>query len=176
MHVIEVLSNSVYYSRMSMQMVIFLLLGFVILILAAINAFLIFYSHKTNKKIDKLLEGGKIKNLKDIFLSQKEKNSDLEVKIKDAFLKIKNLENICEITIQKTGVVRFNPFNNMGGNQSFVIALLDNKNDGFIISSLFVKDGNRVYSKAIKAGKSEHPLSAEEKEAIEKACLPAGRR
>jgi hypothetical protein len=93
----------------------------------------------------------------------------LEDKIKEAFLKIKSLEDICEITIQKTGIIRFNPFNEMGGNQSFVIALLDNKNNGFVISSLFVKEGNRVYAKAIKGGKSDHLLSNEEVEAINKA-------
>lgn len=143
--------------------------GIVILILIIINVFLIRYFYKTNKKIDTLLEGGKIKSFKDIFMSQKGKNEDLEDKIKDAFLKIKNLENICERTIQKTGIVRFNPFNEMGGNQSFAIALLDDKNNGFVISSLFVKEGNRVYAKAVSNGKSEHSLSKEEIEAIAKA-------
>ena len=47
--------------------------------------------------------------------------------------------------------------------------LLDEKNNGFVISSLFVQDGNRVYAKAIKDGNSEHTLSNEEKEAINKA-------
>ena len=84
-------------------------------------------------------------------------------------MKIKNLEDVCKITIQKTGVVRFNPFNEMGGNQSFVIALLDNKNNGFLISSLFVKDGSRVYSKTVKQGKSDYLLSNEELEAINRA-------
>jgi hypothetical protein len=154
---------------MALQAIIFLLAGIVILILIAINVFLFWYSYKTNKKIDKLLERGKIKDFKDIFLSQKDKNNDLEERIKDAFLKIKNLENISEKTIQKIGIVRFNPFSDMGGNQSFVIALLDNKNNGFLISSLFVKDGNRVYAKAVKDGKSDHSLSEEEKEAIERA-------
>ena len=93
----------------------------------------------------------------------------MEEKIEEAFLKIKNLEDICEITIQKIGVVRFNPFNEMGGNQSFIIALLDKKNNGFVISSLFVKDGNRVYAKTVKQGKSDYILSDEEIEAIERA-------
>jgi hypothetical protein len=154
---------------MALQAIIFLLLGIVILILIAINGFLLRYFYQTNKKIDKLLEKGKIKDFKDIFLSQKEKSNDLEKKIKEVFLKIKNLEDTCEITIQKTGIVRFNPFNDMGGNQSFVIALLDNKNNGFLICSLFIKDGNRVYAKAIKDGKSDHLLSEEEKEAITRA-------
>ena len=144
-------------------------LGIVILILVAINAFLLRYFYKTNKKIDTLLENGKIKDFKDIFLSQKERHDNLEENIKKAFSKIKNLEDALETTIQKIGVVRFNPFNDIGGNQSFVIALLDNRNDGFVISSLFVKEGSRVYTKAIKQGKSDHVLLKEETEAIEKA-------
>src|SRR3989338_6484671 len=158
---------------MALQAIIFLLLGIVILILVAINGFLLWYFYKTDKKIDALLEKGlsptnfgydkKTGKLK------KEKNSDLEEQIKEAFLKIKNLDNISEKTIQKVGVVRFNPFNDLGGNQSFVIALLDNQNNGFVISSLFIKEGNRVYAKFINAGKSDHLLSKEEMEAISHA-------
>ena len=154
---------------MALQAILFLSLGIVILILVAINGFLLWYFYKTNKKIDTLLEKGKIKDFKNIFLSQKEKNNDLEEQIKEAFLKIKNLDNISERTIQKVGVVRFNPFNDLGGNQSFVIALLDNQNNGFVISSLFIKEGNRVYAKFINAGKSDHLLSKEEMEAISHA-------
>ena len=57
----------------------------------------------------------------------------------------------------------------MGGNQSFVIALLDAENNGFVISSLFVKEASRVYAKTIKKGKSDYSLSKEEQEAIAKA-------
>jgi len=154
---------------MSIQTIIFLLLGILILALAIVSAFLFVYSYRANKKIDELLEKGKIKDFKDIFLSQKEKNDALEGRIKEAFSKIGSLEDTCRITLQKTGLVRFNPFGDMGGNQSFVIALLDQKNDGFVVSSLFVKDGNRVYAKAVKKGKSDHSLSNEEKEAIAQA-------
>lgn len=153
---------------MALEAIIFLLSSIVAVLVIA-DVFLIGYFYKTNKKIDKLLEEGKIKSFKDIFLSQKDKNTEIEAKVKDAFSKIKNLENICEATIRKTGIVRFNPFNNMGGNQSFVIALLDNQNNGFVISSLFVKDSNRVYTKTIKNGKPDYPLSKEELEAVNKA-------
>jgi hypothetical protein len=153
---------------MSIQTSVFVLSA-IVFILVVINAVLLWYFYKTNKRIDMLLENGKIKSFKDIFLSQKERSADLEEKLKDAFSKIKNLEDISKITIQKTGIVRFNPFNQMGGNQSFVIALLDSENNGFVISSLFVQEGNRVYAKAIKQGKSDHLLSEEEKEAINRA-------
>jgi len=152
------------------NVLIFLIISLAfVVILLVINAILFWYFDKTRKTIDQLLEKGKIKDFKDIFLSQKDKNDSLEEKIKEAFLKIEKLEDISEKTIRKVGVVRYNPFNDMGGNQSFVIALLDNKNNGFIISSLFVKEGSRVYTKTVKQGKSEYSLSNEETQAIERA-------
>lgn len=141
-------------------------------LLVVLNAFLLLFFYRTNRKVDQLLERGKIKDFKSILLSQTEKSDELVKKLKEASARIKKLENISEKTIQKTGVVRFNPFNDLGGNQSFVIALLDNENSGFVISSLFVKEGNRVYAKAIRNGKSDHLLSEEEKEAIERAMRP----
>lgn len=151
-------------------MVIFLpLLGLLGLILLSVNVFLFLYFRKTNKKIDNILDKGKIKNFKDIFLAQKERNDQLEERVKEAFLKIKSLEKTCDVTIQKIGMVRFNPFNGVGGNQSFVVALLDGKDNGFLISSLFSEDGNRVYAKTIKQGKSDYALSKEEIDAIERA-------
>jgi len=154
---------------MDIVLIFLITAGVIILALIVLNAFLLTYFYKTHKKFDALLEKGKIKDFKDILLSQKEKHSDLEEQLKDAFSKIENLENILSKTIQKTGIVRFNPFNDIGGNQSFAIALLDEKNNGFVISSLFVKEGNRVYAKAVKEGKSEHTLSKEEQEAIDRA-------
>ncbi|MFA6190411.1 MAG: DUF4446 family protein [Candidatus Staskawiczbacteria bacterium] len=151
---------------MDILLIFLIILGVAMLI---VNIFLLTYFYRTTKQIDNLLEKGKIKEFKEVFLSQKNKNDSLEEQIKEAFLKIKNLENISEITIRKVGVVRFNPFNNMGGNQSFIVAMLDNKNNGFIISSLFVNDSNRVYAKSIKQGKSDHTLSEEEVEAVNKA-------
>ena len=145
------------------------LLLVVIFVLAVLSASVCFYWYVTTKRINILLEKGKIKDFKDVLLSHKEKNDDLQGKLKEAFLRIKELEKISERTIQKLGIIRFNPFNDMGGNQSFVIALLDDRNNGFVISSLFVKDGNRVYAKAIKAGKSDHLLSKEELDALSKA-------
>jgi hypothetical protein len=149
--------------------IIIIFLSIIIIILAVFSAIVSFNSFKIKKMVDELLEKGNIKDFKDIFLSQKDKNDRLEKDLQEAFLRIKELEDIAKITIQKTAVVRFNPFNELGGNQSFVIALLDAKNNGFVISSLFVKEGNRVYSKSIKAGKSDHALSNEEVEAINQA-------
>ena len=148
---------------------IVLLLLVVILVLAALCGFLFFHYFKMNKNIDLILEKGKIKDLRNVLFSHIEKTKELDFGLKDAFGKIKSLEDTSKISFQKIGVVRFNPFNDQGGNQSFTIALLDSQNNGFVISSLFVNEGNRVYAKSVVAGKSEYTLSSEEKEAIPRA-------
>jgi hypothetical protein len=67
---------------------------------------------------------------------------------------------------------RFNPFKEVGGDQSFSVALLNGKNNGLVISSLYTREGTRIYAKAITNGLSEkHPLTEEEEEIIKLANL-----
>jgi hypothetical protein len=146
-----------------------IVLGVLALVLVILNGFLVSYFYKTNKRFDALLEKGKIKDLKEVLFKQIDKTKEQEEIISGVIARVKNIENVSERTFQKIGVVRFNPFNNLGGNQSFAVALLDGKNNGFIISSLFIKEGSRVYAKLIKEGKSEYSLSEEEQEALKRA-------
>lgn len=69
--------------------------------------------------------------------------------------------------IQKLSLTRFNPFDEMGGDQSFILCLLDNTNSGVIITSLHNRDTTRLYAKEIKNGQSESAaLSKEEKSTL----------
>jgi len=104
-------------------------------------------------------------NLKEILAQFKELKENFEKISKE----LGNLKKENKFNIQKLGIVRFNPFKEIGGNQSFSIALLDGNDDGIVITSLYTKEGNRVYGKPIKNGKSEYLLSEDEKEAIEYA-------
>lgn len=73
-------------------------------------------------------------------------------------------------SLQRVGVIRFNPYNDVGGDQSFVVALLDGEGDGLVFSSLHGREGTRVYAKPVKLGEGrEYSLSGEEKEAIKVA-------
>jgi hypothetical protein len=72
--------------------------------------------------------------------------------------------------VQRIGIVRFNPFADTGGAQSFSIALLDGKNSGIVMTSLYARAGNRWYIKEIIAGKGKDlALSKEEESAIDNA-------
>lgn len=72
--------------------------------------------------------------------------------------------------IQHVGLVRFNPFSDIGGDQSFSLALLDGLRNGFVISSLHLRDETRLFVKPVRSGKSDgHELSTEEQQAIHEA-------
>ncbi len=80
------------------------------------------------------------------------------------------LLKMSEKYVQKVGIVRYNPYNDTGGDQSFAVALLDGKGDGIVLSSLHGRDTTRIFAKPVKDRKEDsHPLSEEEKEAIQKA-------
>lgn len=72
--------------------------------------------------------------------------------------------------LQKMGFVRFNPFNDTGGDQSFCLAILNGHDTGIVISSLHSREQTRIYAKRIVAGKTEGvELSREEAEALNRA-------
>ncbi len=71
--------------------------------------------------------------------------------------------------ISKIGLIRFNPFGDTGGDQSFCLVLLDSNDSGLAISSIHARSGTRFYAKQINEGKPLHPLSDEEQAAFKKA-------
>lgn len=72
--------------------------------------------------------------------------------------------------LQRVGLIRFNPFGETGGNQSFALALLDDQGNGIVISSLHSRESTRIYGKPVLGwSESGFEFSAEEKQAIEKA-------
>ncbi len=78
-------------------------------------------------------------------------------------------------TIRNVGLVRFNPFPDAGGDQSFAIALLDAEGTGIVLSSLHARTDTRVFAKPVQTGRSRYPLSEEEQDAIRRALSPGER-
>ncbi len=72
-------------------------------------------------------------------------------------------------SVQHVGLVRYNPFQDTGGDQSFALALLDKQGDGVVISSLHSRTMTRFYAKPIKAGIAVVSLSEEEVKAVQQA-------
>ena len=70
---------------------------------------------------------------------------------------------------QKISIVRFNPFGDTGGDQSFALAVLDDHNSGYVLTSIHGREGTRMYIKPIDFGASKYNLSTEEQQAIVQA-------
>ena len=119
---------------------------------------------------NRLTQGVSEKTLSEIlnnFLQEDKLTREEVVKV---LSEIKKIRDQSKRFIQKVGLIRFNPFSDTGGDQSFSLALLDGNDNGIIITSLYARTGIRWYRKTVKNGKGqEHELSSEEKEALKKA-------
>lgn len=98
-------------------------------------------------------------------------NAKIEKERTDKLLKkLTRIETESLGFIQKVGLVRFNPFAETGGDQSFCLALLDGKDNGLVISSLHSRGATRIFAKPVKGSKEAgYPFSEEESKAIIKA-------
>lgn len=118
----------------------------------------------------RLTAGVTKKDLKSV-LEKLLKSAEEEEKRVDKLMKqLEGLEKDGVFHVQKVGLVRFNPFAETGGDQSFCLAILDGNDSGLVISSLHSRDTTRIYAKPVKKGKaSGYELSSEETQAIKRA-------
>lgn len=145
------------------------------IIFAVISFFVIFiifgfvWAYKTEKRLKRFFLGKKAKDLEEnLFLLQNEiiklKKGEEEIGKHISVLYEKSRKSIRGLE-----TLRFNPFPDQGSNQSFAIGMLDEENNGVVISSLYSRERMSVFAKPIKGGKSDYELSEEEKEIIERA-------
>lgn len=142
----------------------------VALVFLAWNLTLHWQIYQTRKKIKALFRGTKIADLEGVIFEQIKRLRQTEKNLSAVGNFCRQLEAMTLKSIQKVGVVRFNPFKDIGGDQSFSLAFLDAQNDGFVLSSLYSREGARIFTKPIVAGESKYPLTEEEKKAIRLAA------
>ncbi len=107
-------------------------------------------------------------------LIKQEENRTLLASVETRLEKLHSLLQGC---LQRVGLVRFDAFDDIAGQQSFSVALLDNEGNGIVITSLFGRTESRCYAKPVIQGNSPHRLSEEEMAAIRQAMeKPIGHR
>lgn len=124
---------------------------------------------KLNRKFDRFMRGKDAESLEDTILSCIEKNEQIDQMNQLLREDIIGLRKNQRITYQKMGMVKYNAFREMSGDLSYALALLDQEENGFIINSVYAKEGGYSYIKEIIKGESSILLSEEEKAALEKA-------
>ena len=131
--------------------------------------YLFFELFRLKKRFNLFFQKGKVKNLEEVLTELIKKINNQQMDLEEIKKEILNLNKYSRKSFQKIGLVRFNPFREVGGDQSFSIAILDFNNNGVVMTSHYGQNTNRVYSKLITRGKSQYSLSEEEKRAIEQA-------
>lgn len=124
---------------------------------------------KFKKKYEKFMLGKDGANLEKDIMTLYEDNKYMKLSIDRSREDIKELFKKHEKTFQKVGLVKYDAFTEMGGKLSFALALLDEKNNGFIINSVHSSEGCYSYTKRVLDGDSQIALSNEEKVAVERA-------
>jgi hypothetical protein len=125
---------------------------------------------KLKKKYKQFMSGKDGQSLEEEVVSRFNDISDLKEDTKKIFSKIEKLEDNLKVTYQKVGLIKYDAFKEMGGKLSFVVALLTEENDGFLLNSMHSsREGCYTYIKEIIKGESFVLLSEEEKQALEAA-------
>lgn len=103
--------------------------------------------------------------LQDLQTTQKEKQAQIA--------QINETLKTYQKSLQNISIIRFNPFGDVGGAESFAIALLDQHYSGIVLSSLHAREGTRIYAKPIRQGRCPYELREEEREVLRRAMTEA---
>ena len=124
---------------------------------------------KLYRAYDLFMRGRDAESLEDLVTEEKDAIISLQEQVDDQKDTLRVLNRAVRAAYQKTGIVRYDAFEGMGGKMSFALALLDYTNTGVIINCMHAKEGCFLYIKDIEAGTTDTPLGNEEKTAFEKA-------
>lgn len=148
--------------NIKLQIIFFVVAGVAIV-------FSLFWIFITEKRLKGFFVGKGAKDLEDTIVTL---HNDI-AQLKKAKENIEKELTIINVKLRKSirglETVRFNPFPDQGGNQSFAIGMLNEDGDGVVFSSLYSRERMSIFAKPVKNNKSEFELTAEEKEALKKA-------
>ena len=129
----------------------------------------------TRSKFGQLLNENSSQNVEQLLLEHMKERQDLRKHIENLDERVISLERKLQRSKRHLGLVRFDAFPDIGGNQSFTLAVYDDNGDGVILSSIVGRADNKVYGKNLVNGKTDHHLTNEEQQAILDAVKGSGK-
>lgn len=149
----------------------YVMIGMLVLLLAfmIISIVSIAQVSKLKKRIERFMRGANAESLESKISAIEEDNEYLKNSTEQSKKDIRKIYKNLELTYQKVGLVKYDAFKEMGGQLSFSLALLNDKNDGFILNSVHSSDGCYSYVKGIHEGKCDIALGTEEEKALQAA-------
>ena len=142
----------------------------VTLIISIICIILLCKVHSLKKKYKVFMSGSTMESMEGEIKTRFDEISSLKIATKEVQERVTHMEDTLKVVYQKVGVVKYDAFSEMGGKLSFVLALLTEENDGFLLNSMHSsREGCYTYIKEIIKGESFVILSEEEKLALKQA-------
>jgi len=161
MNVIEMINNWQSYITIFLVVAVVVLFIICIILLKAIG--------ESEDKYRKFTRGVNGKNIEELVTSYFDKVDEVKKSTDIVKDKYEGLERKIQVCFQKTSMLRYRAFENVGSDLSFSISLLDNNNDGFILTGIYGRNESTTYAKPIEKGLSRYDLSEEEIEVLQKA-------
>lgn len=147
----------------------------VLAVLAVLLISLLIGLRKLRKQYTDLIAGVSSQNVEQALLAYLKASKELEKRTASLEERSAKIEAESATHLQNVGVVRYNAFEGVGGEQSFSMAILDDKASGIALTGIYGHAETRVYAKPVENGSSKYLISPEETEAIEKAKGMSGK-
>ncbi len=125
-----------------------------------------------NRRLQRLSAGATGASLERVLVDHLARVEQVDTRQNQMEERVSALEAQIPWCVQRVGLVRYDAFDDVGGQQSFSLALLDARQNGLVLTSVYSRSDVRVYAKAIRQGQPSHPLSEEEVQAIQNALSP----
>lgn len=124
---------------------------------------------RLKKSYFSFMRGKDGKTLEESILEQFENLDTIKNVVRQNRQDIKEIYRTLENKYQKTGIVKYDAFHEMGGNLSFALTMLDGNNNGWIINAMHSREGCYTYIKEVVNGESYIELAEEEAESLDRA-------
>lgn len=141
----------------------------VMLIIIVLHIICLLKVKKIKKAYDRFMSGKDMESMEEILWKQFDRIEVLEEADREKRRELNDLQRIVQSAYQKAGLVKYDAFREMSGKLSYALALLDQNDNGIIVTSMYSREGCFSYAKEIVMGESSINLSEEEKEALKKA-------
>lgn len=141
----------------------------VVFILLILYIMVVCKMRKLFRIYNRFMKGKDMESMEDVIMSQFDRMETLEQSVEGNTGDIRKMEEKLQKAYQKVGLVKYDAFREMSGSLSYSFALLDQKDNGVVISSMYSREGCYSYAKEVIHGESAINLSEEEKEALKKA-------
>ena len=163
------MENSILYRLPFDPMILILGSSLLSLILLAAFIVCVIKMKKLYRRYDLFMRGKDAETLEDTMMLILDQLKEMNAKDRATKDMMRVLSKQVKDSYQKIGFVKYNAFKGMGGNLSFVLAMLDDNNSGFILDAVHSREGCYMYLKEVEEGATETVLGSEEQEALEQA-------